>query len=124
VATYRRVKRSEEEYSAATKRREANRTRSLSTEASLPAVYRRAAASNGPLSPADVRVLERSVGNRTTVQVLSERAGEQTPVVQRSLDEEDPACPGGKIRSEGQGKGLGFGQGEGPIAGREKEEGE
>ena len=79
--------------------------------------------SNGPLSSADVGVLQRSVGNRTTAQLLSERADDQDRAVQRSLDEEEELpCPGSKIRSEGQGKGLGFGQGEGPIGEPTEEE--
>jgi hypothetical protein len=116
VATYRRIRKSEEEYRAAKKRQEANRIRPLLAQAALPAVYRRVTNNTGPLSSADVGVLQRSVGNQTTTKLLSERADDQFRVIQRSLDEEeDLACPGSKIRSEGQGKGLGFGAGEGPL---------
>jgi hypothetical protein len=123
VAKYRRIRLSEEEYKVAKKRRPASRIHPLLTEAALPAVYRRAAASKGPLSSADVGVLQRSVGNQTTTQLLSGRAGDPASVVQRSLDEEEELpCPGSEIGSEGQGKGLGFGQGEGPIGQPTEEE--
>lgn len=116
MATYRRLRKSEEEYKAVKKRRETDRIRPLSTEAALPAVYRRATDSAGSLRPADLAVLQRAVGNRTTVQLLSERVEDQNRAVQLSLDEEEElACPGSKISSGGQGKGLGFGLGEGPI---------
>jgi hypothetical protein len=123
VARYRRIRLSEQEYKAVKKRRETNRIHPLLTEAALPAAYRRITNSIGPLSSADVGVLQRSVGNRTTSQVLSERADDQALVVQRSPDEEEELpCPGSKIRSEGQGKGLGYGQGEGPIGEPTEEE--
>jgi hypothetical protein len=117
------VKLSEEKDRAAKKRRETNRIHPLLTEATLPAVSRRVAASNGLLSPADVRILQRSVGNRATTQVLSKKVDGQAQVVQRSLgEEEELPCPGSKIGSEGQGKGLGYGQGEGPIGEPAEEE--
>jgi hypothetical protein len=126
MTTYRRVSKPEEEYKAARKRRAGNGIRPLSAEAALPAVYRRATNDNGPLSSADVGTLQRSVGNQTTTQLLSERAVGQAGVVQRALEEEeDPTCPGSKIRSEGQGKGLGTGEGAGPLGvPTEEEQGE
>ena len=123
MANYRRIRKSEEEYKTVKKRRETDRARPLSTEAALPAVYRRATDSTGPLSPADVGVLQRAVGNRTTTQLLDERVKDQARAVQRSLDEgEEPGCPGSKISSGGEGKGLGFGLGEGPIGEPTEEE--
>jgi hypothetical protein len=123
VVSYRRLRKSEEEYRAVKKRRETDRARPLSTEAALPAVYRRVTDSAGPLRSADVEVLQRAVGNRTTAQLLSERVEDQNRAVQLSLDEEEElACPGSEIRSGGQGKGLGFGQGEGPIGEPTEEE--
>lgn len=123
MATSRRIRRSEEEHKAAEKRRETNRIRPPLAEAALPAAYRRATDSTGTLSSADVGVLQRTVGNRTTTQLLSERVEDQDRTVQRSLDEEEElACPGSKIRSGGQGKGLGFGLGEGPIGEPTEEE--
>jgi hypothetical protein len=116
MATYRRLRRSEEEYKATKKRREASKIRPLSAEAALPTVYQRATDSDGPLRSTDVPVLQRTVGNRTTVQLLDDRFEDRNQAIQRSLDEEELACPGSKIRSGGQGKGLGFGLGEGPIA--------
>ena len=123
MATYRRLRKSEEEYKAVKKRRETDRGHPLPTEAALPAVYRRATDSAGPLRPADVGVLQRAVGNRTTAQLLSERVEDQNRAVQLSPDEEEElVCPGSKIRSGGQGKGLGFGLGEGPIGEPTEEE--
>ena len=123
MATYRRLGKSEEEYKAVKKRREMDRARPLSTEAALPAVYRRATDSAGPLSSADVGVLQRTVRNRTTVHLLGDRFEDQNQAIQRSLDEEEElACPGSKIRSGGQGKGLGYGRGEGPIGEPTEEE--
>jgi hypothetical protein len=123
MATYRRLRKPEEEYRAVGKRPETDRTRPLSTEAALPAVYRRATDSAGPLRSTDAGVLQRAVGNRTTAQLLSERTEDQNRAVQLSLDEEEElACPGSKIRSGGQGKGLGFGLGKGPVGEPTEEE--
>ena len=45
-----------------------------------------------------------------------EKAGESVALGELKLeDEEEPSCPGGKIRSGGKGKGLGRGKGKGPI---------
>lgn len=45
-----------------------------------------------------------------------EKAGEPPAIgeIKPEDEEEDPSCPGGKIRSGGKGKGLGRGEGEGP----------
>jgi hypothetical protein len=123
MATYRRLRKSEEEDRAVKKRREIDRVRPLSTEAALPAVYQRATDSAGPLSSADVGVLQRVVGNRTTTQLLSERVEDQNRAVQLSVDEEEELeCPGSRIRSGGEGRGLGLGLGEGPIGEPAEEE--
>ena len=123
MPTFRRLGKSEEEYKAVQKRRETDRIRPLSTEAALPAVYRRATDSAGPLSSVDVGVLQRTVGNRTTIQLLGDRLKGQNRTIQRSLDEEEELeCPGSEIRSGGEGKGLGLGLGEGPIGEPTEEE--
>lgn len=86
--------------------------RTTTVQPAYPTGLQHAGDDAGLLSPANLLQLQRTVGNRAVVQLITE----QEQSVQPSLEEEEELpCPGNMIRSEGQGRGEGYGQGKGPI---------
>jgi len=90
----------------------ANETRVFPIQPVYPAGFQLATSDPNFLSPSSVLQLQHIVGNRAVVQLLRE----QEQPIQRSLEEEEElACPGSMIKSDGQGQGKGYGEGKGPV---------